>query len=270
MCLTAEIEEAVISPGELGIFWLGQAGFLIKDHRDRTFVIDPYLTDCGYRIRGFKRVSPMPIRPEDFKPDYYLTTHLHFDHFDYDAIPIVAERSNARFFGPSSCTHQMHEMGIAPERCVTMELEVPYEIDPEFRITAVKADHGDMAPDAIGVILEAGGWCLYFSGDTALHTDWCEKIARTYHPDIAFLSINGAFGNMNAEEGAQAADLLGVQQAVPCHFWTFTEHGGNPQQFKDLLAQHPVCRPCCMRQGEMLVLKPACAEFASTMRRSVG
>ena len=152
----------------------------------------------------------------------------------------------------------------------TMELEVPYEIDPEFRITAVKADHGDMAPDAIGVILEAGGWCLYFSGDTALHTDWCEKIARTYHPDIAFLSINGAFGNMNAEEGAQAADLLGVQQAVPCHFWTFTEHGGNPQQFKDLLAQHPVCRPCCMRQGEMLVLKPACAEFASTMRRSVG
>ena len=49
-------------------------------------VLDPYLTECGERIRGFKRLSPMLIAPEELAVDYYVTSHLHFDHFDYDAI----------------------------------------------------------------------------------------------------------------------------------------------------------------------------------------
>lgn len=48
-------------------------------------VLDPYLTECGERIRGFKRLSPMLIAPEELAVDYYVTSHLHFDHFDYDA-----------------------------------------------------------------------------------------------------------------------------------------------------------------------------------------
>ena len=53
--------------------------------------VDPYLTNCGERIRGFKRLSPMLLPAEDFAPDYYVITHTHFDHLDYDAIPVVKE-----------------------------------------------------------------------------------------------------------------------------------------------------------------------------------
>lgn len=253
MTLASEIRNTVVAGGELAAFWLGQAGFLLKDEEDRQFVIDPYLTDCGNQIRGFKRLSPMLLEPEELFPNYYLTTHLHFDHFDYDAIQQVAENGSPRMFGPPSCIRQMHEMGIAPERCAVLEPGASYE-EAGFKITAVRADHGAMAPDAIGAVVEMGGHCLYFSGDTAFHPDWCRTIRDQFHPDTAFLSVNGAFGNMDAAEGAQAAGLLGVALAIPCHFWTFTEHGGEPQRFKDLLAEAGGCRPYCMRQGELLIL----------------
>lgn len=253
MSLASDIRNTLVPEGELAVFWLGQAGFLIKDENDVEFVIDPYLTDCGYRMRGFKRISPMLMTPAELSPAYYLTTHLHFDHFDYDAIQQVAENGDTVFLGPPSCTRQMYEMGIDPARCRTLEPGNSAE-EPGIRITAVRADHGTMAPDAIGAVVEIGGHCLYFSGDTALHADWCREIAGRYHPDTAFLSVNGAFGNMNAAEGAAAAELLGVRLAVPCHFWTFTEHGGEPQRFKELLEEHKRCRPYCMRQGERMIL----------------
>lgn len=61
--------------GELMICWLGQAGYLLKDSCGRTLAVDPYLTNCGEQIRGFKRLSPILLQPENFAPDYYVITH---------------------------------------------------------------------------------------------------------------------------------------------------------------------------------------------------
>lgn len=91
MNLAEEIRGTQVPPDHLGICWLGQAGFLLKAPDGTSMVLDPYLTECGERIRGFKRLSPMLIAPEELAVDYYVTSHLHFDHFDYDAIPIVAQ-----------------------------------------------------------------------------------------------------------------------------------------------------------------------------------
>ena len=104
MNLAEEIRRTQVSQGELMICWLGQAGYLLKDGHGCTLAVDPYLTNCGERIRGFKRLSPMLLPAEDFAPDYYVITHTHFDHLDYDAIPVVKERSpKTQFFGPTSC-----------------------------------------------------------------------------------------------------------------------------------------------------------------------
>ena len=113
-------------------------------------------------------------------------------------------------------------------------------------IRAVMADHGTMAPDAIGAL---GGVCrssALFSGDTAFHSELFQEI-RIFEPDIAVLSVNGAFGNMNAEEGAAAAELTGARYAVPCHFWTFMEHGGLPGQFVSSCSKRDL--PAASRQG---------------------
>jgi L-ascorbate 6-phosphate lactonase len=98
MNLADEIRSLSVRPGDLAVCWLGQAGFLLKDTAGNLLAIDPYLTNCGERIRGFKRLSPMLLPPEEFMPRYQIITHLHFDHFDYDAIPIIARHSPQTLF----------------------------------------------------------------------------------------------------------------------------------------------------------------------------
>ena len=119
-------------------------------------------------------------------------------------------------------------------------------------VEAATADHGTMAPDAIGVLLEMGGHRLYFSGDTAFHEELFCGVAK-FQPEIVFMSVNGKFGNMNAEEGARAAELTGARYAVPCHCWTFAEHGGDPGLFCECL-RGGRCVPVCFRQGEARTL----------------
>ena len=249
MNLAEKIHCVSVAPGSLAICWLGQAGFLLIDDNGNQLVVDPYLTNCGQRMRGFKRLSPMLLEPEELSPDYYVVTHLHFDHFDYDAIPVVAQSNKTLFLGPSSCNAELEKVGVASERRYLIDRGDVYR-DETVTVHALKADHGTMAPDAIGVVVEMGGHCVYFSGDTAFHEDLCQEVAA-FKPDIAILSVNGKFGNMTAEEGAKAALLTGAKIAVPCHCWTFAEHGGNPGQFCELLKETS-CEPLCFYQGEII------------------
>lgn len=253
MNLAEDIRSIYLGPGELAICWLGQAGFVLKDHQGTVVAIDPYLTNCGERIRGFKRLSPMLLQPEDLHPDYHIVTHLHFDHFDYDAIPVIAKESpKTRFLGPSSCIGQLKEMGIDPARCQRLDRGECYE-DERVKIWGLLADHGAMAPDAIGVLAELGGHRLYFSGDTAFHEELFRQVAE-FHPDLAAMSVNGHFGNLTAKEGAEAVKLTGARYATPCHCWTFAEHGGDPGEFCERLLGANGVQSVCFRQGEVRVL----------------
>ncbi|MDD3164352.1 MAG: MBL fold metallo-hydrolase [Oscillospiraceae bacterium] len=253
MNLAEEIRTISVKPGELAVCWLGQAGFLLKDSEGDILAIDPYLTNCGERMRGFKRLSPMLLQPAELRPRYLITTHMHFDHFDYDAIPIIVEHSpETLFLGPQSCMDKFGELGVPDTRQFCLNRGDSYH-DARITVRATLADHGEMAPDAIGVLLEMGRHRLYFSGDTAFHTQLFRSVAE-FSPELAAMSVNGHFGNMNAREGAEAALLTGAKCAVPCHCWTFMEHGGDPGAFCQRLLDADGCEPVCFRQGEIQIL----------------
>jgi L-ascorbate 6-phosphate lactonase len=254
MNLPYEINYGHTPRGYLDIFWLGQAGFLFRTDTGFTIAVDPYLTDCGERMRGFKRLSPKLIAPSEFRPDVLVTSHHHFDHFDYDAIPIIAAGST-RFICPQSCRKLLvDDICVAEERIDTVGYGDQILLGPGTTFTAFEADHGDMAPDAFGTGLDFNGLRVYISGDTALRPTIMDT-AAAFAPHVGILSINGAFGNMNAIEGAKAAGQLGVKLAIPCHFWTFAEHGGNPAEFMASVPQYaPDCTPRLMTQGERLRL----------------
>lgn len=253
MELEKKIRHVNVEREELAICWLGQAGFLLKDGQGHRLVIDPYLTNCGERIRGFKRLSPILLRPEELETDYYIVTHMHFDHFDYEAIPKIARRPKPPLFlGPTSCQEKLREIGLTADRRYRLDRGDVYQ-DEAVKIHGLWADHADLAPDAIGALVEIGGYKIYFSGDTAFHEELFSQVSE-YKPDIAVLSINGKFGNMDAAEGAEAARLCGVKYAIPCHFWTFAEHGGDPGAFCARLQEDGVCIPLCFRQGEIQIM----------------
>ena len=47
-----------IGEGQIGVFFLGQAGFVLKTAGGKLIAIDPYLSDCCERYFGFKRLMP--------------------------------------------------------------------------------------------------------------------------------------------------------------------------------------------------------------------
>ena len=76
--------------GETHLFYVGQAGYIIKSSKGTTLAVDLYLSDCVETLEGqigFKRLMPKILQPKDIDFDYIIATHPHWDHFDIDSIP---------------------------------------------------------------------------------------------------------------------------------------------------------------------------------------
>ena len=103
------------------MFWLGQAGFVIKDSDDKVVAIDPYLTDCVERAFGFKRMIPKLIAPGDLHLDLLITSHDHLDHFDIDAVPLLMANGRTWLLGSMAAASKAREIGIDQSRIAAMK-----------------------------------------------------------------------------------------------------------------------------------------------------
>lgn len=115
------------------------------------------------------------------------------------------------------------------------------------------ADHGDLAPDALGVLLSVDGIRVWHVGDSAYRPDlWPDLLATGV--DIILPPINGAYGNLNGEQAARLAGKARARVAIPGHYWMFAEHNGNPAEFLRACADHaPHTRPMLLTPGERYV-----------------
>ena len=242
-----------VADGEAGIFWLGQAGFLIKTAGGRRIVIDPYFSDCVRRLipeegDGFKRLMPPVCRTQDLKPDVLLISHEHNDHFDVDAVGDLVG-PHTQVYTNAPVAEQMARMGFDMGQVHFLRKGDRVELE-ECGLLTVDCDHGELAPEALGFLLDFGFSHLYYAGDTAL-TPQRLQVPLSVHPEVAILPINGAFGNMDGAEAAEYAGMLGCRVCIPCHFWTFPLHHGDPQQILDHIpAAAPECRLVLLCQGE--------------------
>jgi L-ascorbate 6-phosphate lactonase len=250
--LAQQLHTRTVPAGQLALYWLCQAGFLFKTSTGQIVCIDPYFSDVVERLIGFKRMMLCPIAPEDVKADLVVCTHEHLDHMDTDALPLLADHSATHFAGPIECMKQFETMGIPTSRCHLLE-EGKSFLYRGTRVTAVHADHGELAPDALGVVLNFGGTAVYHTGDTAYRAEKF-KLAADHKPDILLPCINGAFGNMNAEEAALMTQLIAPRFVMPTHFWMFVEQNGNPAEFMRLCAVHaPDTKVILLKPGEEFV-----------------
>ena len=125
-------------------------------------------------------------------------------------------------------------------------------------IRAVYADHGELASDSIGILIDTGDFIIYYSSDTAFKpNETAESLGCV--PDLAILPINGMYGNLNSYEAAKLAEYLRIKQVIPCHFWTFREHNGkngDPLSFETAMKKyHAEGNPVFLTPGEILILK---------------
>lgn len=252
------IQAIQVPAGHLAIFWLGQAGFVYKTPSGRVIYIDPYLSDCVHRLLqnekfGFKRIMPTLIEAEEVEADQIVCTHSHADHFDYDAIPILARKPDLHFTAAPDCRAEFNKLGVPIEKYTIIERGQTLDYG-DYQLTGIYADHGDLAPLALGILFQADGLRVWQVGDTAFRPDQWQDIFQT-GVDVLIPPINGAYGNLDSVQAARLAQAAHARIAIPCHFWMFAEHGGDPAQFLEACIEiAPNTIPILMTQGEMIMI----------------
>lgn len=141
------------------------------------------------------------------------------------------------------------------DRCFLLEEGKTLQFG-DFSLTGVYADHGDFAPEALGVVLTVGDISIWHVGDSAYRFEmWQDMYGLGI--DIVIPPINGAFGNLDGVEAAKLAQQARAAIAIPCHFWMFAEHNGDPALFLDACKEYaPEVRPLLLTQGELFVYAP--------------
>lgn len=239
--------------GEVAIFWLGQAGFLLKNSKDEVLAVDPYLSDAVERICGLKRLMMPVMEPEELNPDVLVISHHDEDHLDMDIIPDMMKRNPAtKLFAPKTAYDMCVKAGISREQLVLFDEGTKSECKG-FELEAVFADHGDHAPDAIGMLIRTEGHLFYFSGDTSYQ---CTRMqyAASKDVDVLIVPINGEYGNMNSCEAVDLVNLVKPKLTIPSHFWTFIRHGSEPYLFdREMRLEAKDSSYYFMCQGEMIL-----------------
>lgn len=257
--LAQNISEVQVEDGSLAIVWLAQSGFVFKTPGSQIIYVDPYLTDYVQRVlpeygQGFKRIMPSLIDPGEVVADYVISTHSHPDHFDADAIRVIADDSRVHFIGAPDCRDLYIQSGVPEGRFTILHKDETLNLNG-FTLTGVFADHGALAPEALGLWFDFNGITVWQVGDSAYRPElWQDQFSRGV--DILLPPINGAFGNLNEVEAAKLAGDARARLVIPCHFWMFPLHSGNPIGFLDACKQYaPDVIPVLMTQGEMYVYR---------------
>lgn len=248
-----KVASLLVPEGNVGVCFLGQAGFIFKAAENQLIAVDPYLSNCCERYFGFKRLMPYILDARDLTFDQIVVSHAHYDHFDPDSIPVLMANGHTELIGALDVKEECERLRI--HKNVTF-LSCNESIERgSVKITGLPCDHGEDTPYALGLLLEITGKRIYIMGDTAYRSDYLDN-PMIHGVDLLILPINGAFGNLNEEQAVKVIRELKPKLSIPCHFWNFAEHGGNPGLFQQKMSEiAPESAYYLMRQGETMLLK---------------
>lgn len=236
------------------LFAIGQAGFIIKSKSGQLLAMDLYLSNCVERLeghKGFKRLLPQLLDPNDLDLDVIICTHPHLDHFDIDAVPEMMSHGQPKLFCSVDCEKLIHQLQLEYyDDFIKYVVPGNHFVLGDFEITFVNCDHGLGAPDAVGVIVKVDGKYIYEVGDSCLRLDRIGEISAVAEKlDVLISPINGEYGNMSAEDTVHLAEKLQADVVVPCHYGMFASHGGDVKAFYDLSKEKNI-PVLIMQQGE--------------------
>jgi len=207
--------------------YFGAAGYEIVGPKHRILV-DPFLAQ-----------NPLaPCSPDELeRPDVILVSHAAFDHFGDSAS--IAKRTGAPVICDAAVRAMLIDQGVSPDQVTATTWGIVVEVG-NLRVRPVECHHWSSATlsdgrqavgNPIAFIFETEpGVRIYHYGDTCIFD--MRLIGELYRPTVGLLGCTlptelshlipgpGTFvtGEMDADEAARTAEMLGVELAVACHY----------------------------------------------------
>ncbi len=207
--------------------YFGAAGYEIVGPTHR-FVIDPFLSQ-----------NPLaPCSSDDLAtPDAILVSHAAFDHYGDTAA--LATRTGAPVVCDAAVRFMLIDEGVPAEQITATTWGIVVEVGG-LTVRPVECHHWSSATlkdgrqvvgNPIAFIVETEpGVRIYHYGDTCIFD--MTLIGELYRPTVGLLGCTlprelahmipgpGTFqtGEMDADEAARVAEMLGLELAVACHY----------------------------------------------------
>jgi len=250
-----------VDKGRVGLWWLGQMGYLIKTPEGTLFSVDAYLTNSCRKIGeslglNFDRNVPVFIEPEELEVDHFLCTHSHYDHADPETIARLRKQVVRTFVGPGLACESFRSCGVEEAKVQQVYPGAKVQVaDVLVHGTfAMPTDDSDLNHMGFVIAVENGPR-VYISGDT----DYSDLLAhvRKLEPDIMITCINGGFNNLSHWEAADLAAIIKPKVAIPCHYDMFPDNAVDPRQFQVAMKiRAPEVRYQELEHDEPLVFGP--------------
>ena len=223
-------------PGGVSLWWLGQAGFLIKSPDGIVLALDPYLSNSCKAIgdeHGFDmdRLVPAPLAPRELAGvDAYVMTHSHQDHCDSETLA-ASRKAGGRgpYVAPAETVEKLKGLGVPENELRPVWPNRTLEFgDIALRATFAIPFAGDDLTHVGYLLAIKGGPKIYFTGDTGWH-EMLAEVMLPHQPDALVCVINPAFRNLSPAEAALLAKRLNVKTVIPCHHDLFADNCQPPQ-----------------------------------------
>jgi L-ascorbate metabolism protein UlaG (beta-lactamase superfamily) len=225
-------ELPLAQPEEIGVTWLGHAGFYAQ-LGGYHIAIDPV---WALWLGPVKRVRHPSVWAHDLPPiDLVLITHAHYDHLHLPSLRKIAAAQP--IIVPEGVGPLVKSCGFGE----IIELKQWQSASfGDLRITLTPARHwgARMIHDTHrgfgGYLIQSPWQTLYHCGDSSMFDGFAE-IGKRSQIDLALMPI-GAYAppsgrpvHMNPEEALDAFEMLGARHMVPMHFDTYPI-SGEPMQ----------------------------------------
>jgi L-ascorbate metabolism protein UlaG (beta-lactamase superfamily) len=202
----------------MDIRFLGHACFSLSDG-NTTVLIDPFLTGNPKAAASADEVDATTL----------LLTHGHGDHVG-DTVAI-AKRTGASLFAITEMADEMGEEGLEVSDCNMGGTET-YDWG---WVKLVPAWHTSTTPKGTvntpaGLLINFKDTIVYHLGDTALFSD-LQLVGKRNPIDVALMCIGGHY-TMDRFDAVDAAELVGAETVIPCHYNTFPPIEADAEAFK--------------------------------------